>query len=230
MIEKYSDYLNKNDRDVIICPSILSADFAKLGEDIDLVSNDANWIHVDVMDGMFVPNISFGIPIVKAIRPYTTLPLDVHLMIEDPTRYVEDFAKAGANLIVVHAEACKHLHRAVQYTRNFGVNVGVAINPGTSLSVLDEILPFVDMILLMTVNPGFGGQTYIETMTDKISKLRKIMNDRNIFAHIQVDGGIGKANIKKVYDAGANAVVVGNAVYGTNDPVGAIKELRKCLA
>ncbi len=235
MIEKYSNRTNetketeKNKKEVIICPSILSADFAVLGRQVELISNDADWVHIDVMDGMFVPNISFGVPIVKAIRKHTSLPLDVHLMIEEPIRYVEDFAKAGADLIVVHAEACKHLHRAVQFTRGLGVSVGVAINPGTSLSVLDEILPFVDLILLMTVNPGFGGQSYIETMTSKISALRSIMNSRSISAHIQVDGGIGPRNIKTVYDAGANAVVVGSAVYGTSDPVRAIKELRACL-
>lgn len=229
MINTYEQFKNENKKGAIICPSILSADFASLGKDVALVSNDADWIHIDVMDGMFVPNISFGFPVVKAIRPYTSLPLDVHLMIEDPIRYVEGFANVGADLIVVHAEACNHLHRVVQYTRSFGVNVGVAINPGTSLSVLDEILPFVDMVLLMTVNPGFGGQVYIETMTSKISKLRRTMDERNISAHIQVDGGIGVSNIKTVIDAGANAVVVGNSVYGTNDPVKAIRDLRSCL-
>lgn len=229
MIKKYSEFIKNDKKKVIICPSILSADFAALGKDVALVSNDADWIHVDVMDGMFVPNISLGIPVVNAIRKHTDLPLDVHLMIVDPIRYVEGFVKAGADLIVVHAEACNHLHRVVQYTKSLGVSVGVAINPGTSLSVLDEILPFVDLILLMTVNPGFGGQAYIETMTSKISRLRALMNEQNVSAYIQVDGGIGLSNIKTVFDAGADAVVVGNAVYGTNDPVRAIKELRSCL-
>jgi len=229
MIKLYQDFVQQEKNNVIICPSILSADFASLGKDVELVSNDADWIHIDVMDGMFVPNITIGIPVVQAIRRHTSLPLDVHLMIEDPIRYVEGFAKAGADLIVVHAEACKHLHRVVQYTRSLGVNVGVAINPGTSLSVIDEILPFVDLVLLMTVNPGFGGQAYIETMTSKITKLRAMMKERSLMAHIQVDGGIGVSNIKKVVDAGANAVVVGNAVYGTKDPIHAIRELRSCL-
>ena len=167
MIEKCTiEKNNNNKKDIIVCPSILSADFAFLARDVERVARDADWIHIDVMDGMFVPNISFGVPIVKAIRSQTQLPLDVHLMIEDPIRYVEDFAKAGADMIVVHQEACRHLHRVVQYARSFGVSVGVAINPGTSLSVLDEILPYVDMILLMTVNPGFGGQKYIPTMTE----------------------------------------------------------------
>lgn len=229
MIKKYSDFIQKDKKEIIICPSILSADFAALGKDVALVSKDADWIHIDVMDGMFVPNISLGIPVVNAIRKHTDLPLDVHLMIVDPIRYVEGFVKAGADLIVVHAEACNHLHRVVQYTKSLGVSVGVAINPGTSLTVLDEILPFVDLILLMTVNPGFGGQVYIETMTSKISKLRTLMNEQKVSAYIQVDGGIGLSNIKTVFDAGADAVVVGNAVYGTNNPVRAIKELRSCL-
>lgn len=229
MIEKYSSYVEKNKKDVIICPSILSADFAILGKQVELVADDADWIHIDVMDGMFVPNMSFGVPIVKAIRRHTSLPLDVHLMIEEPIRYVEDFAKAGADQIVIHAEACKHLHRAVQFTGSLGVSVGVALNPATSLCVLDEILPFVDMILLMTVNPGFGGQAYIETMTSKISALRAMMNNRSISAYIQVDGGIGPQNMKTVCDAGADAVVVGSAVYGTKDPAGAIRGLRSCL-
>lgn len=229
MIQSYSEFCQAQKKEIIICPSILSADFAALGKDVELVSEDADWIHVDVMDGMFVPNISIGIPVVKAIRKHTSLPLDVHLMIADPIRYVEEFAKAGADLIVVHAEACTHLHRTVQFIKTLGVNVGVALNPGTPLTAVEEILPYVDMILLMTVNPGFGGQAYIPSMTDKISRLRNMMNERHISAHIQVDGGIGTKTIKKVFDAGANAVVVGNAVYGTTDPVGAIKELRACL-
>ncbi|MHB1483830.1 MAG: ribulose-phosphate 3-epimerase [Saccharofermentanales bacterium] len=229
MIKSYSDYIAEGKKEVIICPSILSADFTALGKDIELVSKDADWIHVDVMDGVFVPNISIGIPVVKAIRKITSLPLDVHLMIIDPIRYVDDFADAGADLIVVHAEACTHLHRVVQYIRSLGVNVGVSINPATSLSTIEEILPFVDVVLLMSVNPGFGGQAYIETVTSKISKLRKIMDDNSCYAHIQVDGGIGLQTIRSAFDAGANAFVVGNAVYGTDDPVKAIKELRACL-
>ena len=230
MIQNYSSFQQNIKKDIIICPSILSAKFDILGEQVELVNNDADWMHIDVMDGMFVPNMSFGVPIVKAIRKHTKMPLDVHLMIEEPARYVEDFAKAGADQIVVHAEACKHLHRTVQLTRNLGVSVGVALNPATSLTALEEILPFVDMILLMSVNPGFGGQSYIETMTAKISNLRQMMKDRSVLAYIQVDGGIGTQNIKTVYDAGADAVVVGSAVYGTPDPVGAIRELRACLA
>lgn len=228
-MELYSDIITKGKGKIIICPSILSADFNNLGRDVQIVSEDADWIHVDVMDGMFVPNISFGLPIVKAIRKITHLPLDVHLMIEDPIRYIEDYANAGADMIVVHAEACKHLHRVVQYIKSLGKNAGVAINPATPLKDIAEILPFVDMVLLMTVNPGFGGQKYISTMTKKVLKLRQIMEMEGANSIIQVDGGISTANIKEIYDAGANAFVVGNSVYATDNPVKAIKELRECV-
>jgi ribulose-phosphate 3-epimerase len=228
-MEQYSDITKSEKPKIIICPSILSADFNNLGRDVQIVSEDADWIHVDVMDGMFVPNISFGIPIVKAIRNITKLPLDVHLMIDDPIRYVEDFANAGADMIVVHSEACKHLHRVIQYIKSLGKNAGVAINPATPLKDITEILPYVDMVLLMTVNPGFGGQKYIPTMTKKVLKLRQIMEMEGSNSIIQVDGGIGPSNIKEIFDAGANAFVVGNSVYGTDNPVKAIKELRECV-
>ena len=164
--------------DVLISPSILSADFAALGADIARVSETADTIHVDVMDGRFVPNLTIGMPVVKAIRPYTDLPIDCHLMIEDPARYVEAFAEAGADLITVHAETCPHLHRVTQQIRACGCGVGVVINPATSLSALEEILPEVDLVLLMSVNPGFGGQAYIESVTDKIRRLRRQMQER----------------------------------------------------
>jgi ribulose-phosphate 3-epimerase len=228
MIELYNDQPITGSN-LIICPSILSADFANLGNEISRVALNANWIHIDVMDGQFVPNISFGIPVLKAIRPYTTLPLDVHLMIEDPVRYIDAFAQAGADLIVVHTEACKHLHRVVETIRSAGKNAGVALNPGTPLTTLYEILPYVDLVLLMTVNPGFGGQQYIPTMTKKITELKDIVRQNNYHIHIQVDGGIGPSNIKKVVGAGANAVVVGNSVYGAKDPIKAIMELRACV-
>ncbi|MHB8962522.1 MAG: ribulose-phosphate 3-epimerase [Saccharofermentanales bacterium] len=229
MVLKYSDYKVKKKRDVIICPSILSADFADLGADVRRISGDADWIHIDVMDGVFVPNISFGIPVIRAIRKNTDLPLDVHLMIVDPGRYIDAFADAGADQIVVHAEACTHLHRVITAIKARGLSAGVALNPATPISTIEEILPYIDLVLLMTVNPGFGGQSYIETMTSKIARLRRYMDENGIDAHLQVDGGIGTQNIGMVFDAGANAIVVGNSVFGTGDSVNAIRELRKCL-
>lgn len=223
-LKRYSEVKGKP----LISPSILSADFANLGEDIRLVSQDADTIHVDVMDGVFVPNITIGMPVVKAIRPYTDLPIDVHLMVQDPTPFIEDFAKAGADLITVHAETCPHLHRVTQQIRAAGCDVGVVINPATSLSAVEEILPEVDLVLLMSVNPGFGGQKYIPSTTAKIRKLRTMMDERGIDAHIQVDGGVSTETIKEVYEAGANLLVAGSAVYGKADPVAAIQELKQC--
>ncbi|MGI6078233.1 MAG: ribulose-phosphate 3-epimerase [Fastidiosipilaceae bacterium] len=222
---KLKPYAECKDK-VLISPSILSADFANLGEDIRKVSQDADTIHVDVMDGVFVPNLTIGMPVVKAIRPYTDLPIDCHLMVHDPTPFIEGFAEAGADLITVHAETCQHLHRVTQQIRQAGCDVGVVINPATSLSAVEEILDEVDMILLMSVNPGFGGQKYIESTTDKIRRLRQMMIERGIEAHIQVDGGIGTGNIKDVYEAGANCFVAGSSVYGKPDPVQAIRDLK----
>ena len=207
----------------------MSADFANLERDIRKIENDANWLHFDVMDGMFVPNISFGIPVLKAVSKISNLPLDVHLMIDDPDRYIESFAQAGADLIVVHQEACTHIHRVIQHIRSCGKNAGVALNPGTPITTIYEILPYVDLVLLMTVNPGFGGQEFIPTMTKKIAALKKIITEEKINSHIQVDGGIGRFNIKEVFDAGANSIVMGSSVYGTEDPGKTIREMRKCL-
>jgi ribulose-phosphate 3-epimerase len=211
---------------VLICPSILSADFAELGDALDLVRDDADWIHVDVMDGMFVPNITIGMPVVHALRRRTDLPLDVHLMIVDPGRYVEAFVQAGADMLTVHGEACQHLHRVIQTIHASGARAGVALNPATPLSTIEEILPEVDMVLLMSVNPGFGGQKYIESVTTKIRALRAMMDARGISALIQVDGGLSTANVREVVSAGADVLVVGNSIYGTKDPVGAIRMLR----
>ncbi|HHX36615.1 MAG TPA: ribulose-phosphate 3-epimerase [Clostridiaceae bacterium] len=223
---KLKSYTELKDK-VLISPSILSADFANLGEDIRKVSQDADTIHVDVMDGVFVPNLTIGMPVVKAIRSYTDLPIDCHLMVADPTPFIEEFAAAGADLITVHAETCQHLHRVTQQIRQAGCDVGVVINPATSLTAVEEILDQVDLILLMSVNPGFGGQKYIASTTDKIRRLRQMMNDRGISAHIQVDGGIGTQNIKEVYEAGANCFVAGSSVYGKPDPIQAIRDLKK---
>ena len=201
--------------DVRIAPSILSADFARLGDAIrEAEAAGADWIHVDVMDGHFVPNITIGVPVVAAIRKVTRLPLDVHLMIERPDRYVEAFAKAGADYLTVHVEAERHLHRAVEAIRQHGAKPGVSLNPATPASALDEILPFVDLVLVMSVNPGFGGQQFIETSVPKIAAIRRALDERGLGADIEVDGGIAPATIRRVVEAGANVVVAGAAVYG----------------
>lgn len=214
------------DAPAIIAPSILAADFSRLGEEIKLIEQVADWVHIDVMDGHFVPNISFGTPIMESIRPLTRLPFDVHLMIEKPERYIESFANAGANLINVHAETSPHLHRTCQQIRELDLAVGVTLNPATPLSVLEEILPEVDMVLLMSVNPGFGGQRYIEAITDKIMRLRQMIDERGLKVHIQVDGGVSSKNIKTLWDAGANVFVAGSAVFKADDPVAEIKRMK----
>lgn len=197
-----------------LSPSILSADFANLGRDVAAVDQaGAHYIHIDVMDGSFVPNISFGIPVIKSIRKCTTKPFDVHLMIEEPGRYLEAFKDAGADIITVHAEACRHLHRTVQSIKALGLKAGVVLNPATPLSALDYVLQDVDMVLLMTVNPGFGGQKYIPAMTDKIRALRKTITDRMLDIDIEVDGGIDTRNLRMIIEAGANVIVAGSKVF-----------------
>ncbi|MBU1163225.1 MAG: ribulose-phosphate 3-epimerase [Proteobacteria bacterium] len=202
----------------IIAPSILSADFSKLGDEIKSVEDaGADWIHVDVMDGHFVPTITMGPIITKAVRSITSLPLDVHLMIENPDLYIPDFAKAGATLISVHVEACMHLNRTIQLIKEFGIKAGVAINPSTSLSSLDWILEFVDFVLIMSVNPGFGGQVFIPNSIDKIKALRKMIKERKLSAMIEIDGGVTEKNIEEISIAGADAFVAGSAIFGTQD-------------
>ena len=214
-----------------IAPSILSADFSRLGEEIKAVeAAGADYIHVDVMDGHFVPNITIGSPVVTAIRKVTKLPLDVHLMISEPDRYIADFAKAGSDIITVHAEACVHLHRTIGYIKELGIRAGVSLNPSTPLSVIEQILEDVDMVLLMTVNPGFGGQKFIKTMLPKIAEMRRIINDRGLKVELEVDGGVTLDNIYDISRAGADSFVAGSAVFGSKDYKKTIEEMKRLAA
>ena len=205
---------------VKLAPSILSADFGCLGEQVAEVTRaGADYIHVDVMDGHFVPNITIGPLVVAGIRPYTSLPLDVHLMIESPENYIPQFVQAGADIITVHTEACVHLHRVVESIKDLGVKAGVALNPATPLSAIDEILPVIDLVLVMSVNPGFGGQQFIESAIDKIARLRSKFGDLGLAAEIEVDGGINAEIAPRVIQAGAEVVVAGAAVFNTRENV-----------
>lgn len=199
----------------ILAPSILSANFAKLGEDVATVAREgAEYIHIDVMDGMFVPSISFGMPVIKSIRSCTDKVFDVHMMVEEPGRYAEDMKKAGADLLCVHQEACCHLDRTINQIKDLGMKVGVALNPATPIETLDCVLDQVDMVLIMSVNPGFGGQKFIPYTLDKVRRLREKIDARGLNVDIQVDGGVGLGNVKDVLAAGANIVVAGSAVFG----------------
>ena len=216
---------------VKLAPSILSADFSRLGEQVaEATEAGADYIHVDIMDGHFVPLITIGSSVVKALRPWTKLPLDVHLMVEDPLSQIPYFAEAGANIITVHAEVCPHLHRAVQRMKELKVKAGVALNPGTSLAVLDEVLPSLDLVLIMTVNPGFGGQPFIKEVVDKIARLRKILDKRGLTAELEVDGGITAQIAPQVVKAGARVLVAGAAVFGSGKSVKeTLKHFRESL-
>jgi len=212
----------------LVAPSILSADFANLQRDVEMINkSEADWFHVDIMDGMFVPNISFGFPVIKAIKKHATKPLDVHLMIENPDRYLQTFQEAGADILSVHLEACPHLHRTIQGIKALGMKAGVAINPHTSVNLLADVIADLDLVCMMSVNPGFGGQKFIEHTYHKISALREIIRATKSKALIEIDGGVDMNNYKKLIETGANVLVAGNTVFSSADPSKTISELKK---
>lgn len=216
---------------VKVAPSILSADIGRLGDEISqAIQGGADYIHVDIMDGHFVPNLTFGPLLVKAIRPYTTLPLDIHLMIDNPDTFIPEFAQSGGDILTVHLEACSHLHRTIQLIKDSGCKVGIALNPGTPLEALSEILPDVDLVLLMTVNPGFPAQTFIKSVIGKISRLRIALDEQGLTADLEVDGGINSNTARAVVDAGARVLVAGSAVFNKNATIQqALKNLRQSI-
>ncbi|MDO6473558.1 ribulose-phosphate 3-epimerase [Maribacter sp. 1_MG-2023] len=210
-----------------IAPSLLAADFGNLQRDVEMVnSSEAEYHHIDVMDGVFVPNISYGMPVVKAIQKHATKPLDVHLMIVDPDRYLEEFAKLGAHILTVHYEACTHLHRTIQAIKALGMKAGVALNPHTNVLLLEDIIQDIDVVLIMSVNPGFGGQSFIENTYDKIKATKALITRKKSSALIEVDGGVTTANSKKLVEAGADILVAGSFVFKSADPIKTIKELK----
>jgi ribulose-phosphate 3-epimerase len=215
-----------------LAPSILSADFARLGEQVaEVTKAGADYIHIDVMDGHFVPNITIGAPVVASIRPLTSLPLDVHLMIEHPERYISEFVNSGADIITVHVEACSHLHGTIQLIKELGVKAGVSLNPATPLSSIEEIIPHVDLILIMSVNPGFGGQSFIPATLPKIENMRKTLNDRKLSTELEVDGGVTVDNAPGIVKAGANVLVAGNSVFKAEEGISqALQRLREATS
>ncbi len=211
----------------IVAPSLLASDFGRLKEEIEMINDsEADWFHVDIMDGVFVPNISFGQDIVRTIYRHAEKPLDVHLMIVDPDRYIQEFADAGAHVITVHYEACNHLHRTIQLIKESGAKAGVALNPHTSVDLLHDILPDLDLVLIMSVNPGFGGQKFISNSLNKIAKIKSIIRDQGLSTLVEVDGGVGTQNAESIVHAGVDVLVAGSSVFKSADPLKTIKNFK----